>query len=153
MFLQTKAAAAKWPVKEQQLEQLTQAMASCCPTAAAALRQKQQRGLKDLEALGLGLPVQKLLSASPGTGGVAAEAGVTAAVGGEAMQPKKKKKKKNMKKEKGKKRASVGTTGSGLGEVDAAVTGGAQQVKALHHQDAVIQVASQQKLKRKQRRQ
>eukprot|EP00878_Enallax_costatus_P022457 GHUV01023826.1.p1 GENE.GHUV01023826.1~~GHUV01023826.1.p1 ORF type:complete len:111 (+),score=52.98 GHUV01023826.1:641-973(+) len=53
MFLQTTAAAKKWPVREQLVADLRTAMAECCPTAAAAERQKQQRGQRDLEWQGL----------------------------------------------------------------------------------------------------
>lgn len=60
MFLQTSAAAKKWPVTQQLLADLQVAFAACCPSAAAAERQKKQRGLKDLEAKGYGAPVQKV---------------------------------------------------------------------------------------------
>jgi len=42
------------------LQQLAAAMASCCPTAAAAERQRKQRGMSDLEMHGVGVPVQRL---------------------------------------------------------------------------------------------
>lgn len=41
------------------MKQLQTALAGCCPTAAAAERQRQQRGLADLEWRGLGTPVAK----------------------------------------------------------------------------------------------
>lgn len=53
MFMQTTAAAKKWPVREQLLVDLRAAMAQCCPTTAAAERQRQQRGQRDMEWLGL----------------------------------------------------------------------------------------------------
>ncbi|WIA19184.1 hypothetical protein OEZ85_003829 [Tetradesmus obliquus] len=59
LFLQTTAAAAKWPVHDGLLQQLQAAMASCCPSEAAAERQRKQRGLFDLEWRGLGTPVLK----------------------------------------------------------------------------------------------
>jgi hypothetical protein len=59
LFLQTTAAAKKWPVSQQLLKDLQLAFAACCPSAAAAERQKKQRGLRDLEAKGYGVPVQK----------------------------------------------------------------------------------------------
>jgi hypothetical protein len=57
LFLQTTAAAAKWQVRDGLLQQLQAAMASCCPSEAAAERQRKQRGLVDLEWRGLGTPV------------------------------------------------------------------------------------------------
>jgi hypothetical protein len=59
LFLQTTAAAARWQVREGLLQQLQAAMASCCPSEAAAERQRKQRGLVDLEWRGLGTPVLK----------------------------------------------------------------------------------------------
>jgi hypothetical protein len=59
LFLQTTAAAAKWQVRDGLLQQLQAAMASCCPSEAAAERQRKQRGLVDLEWRGLGTPVLK----------------------------------------------------------------------------------------------
>jgi hypothetical protein len=46
-------------VREELTQQLQAAMASCCPSEAAAERQRKQRGLVDLEWRGLGTPVLK----------------------------------------------------------------------------------------------
>lgn len=51
-FLQTSCGAKKWPVSTQLLQELQVAFAACCPSAAAVARQKKQRGLRDVEALG-----------------------------------------------------------------------------------------------------
>lgn len=69
-FLQTTAAAKKWPVSQQLLKELQLAFAACCPSAAAAERQKKQRGARDVEAKGYGVPVQKgpVAGAGKGTG-------------------------------------------------------------------------------------
>lgn len=77
MFLQTSAAAKKWPVSQQLRQDLQHAFAACCPSAAAAERQKKQRGAKDLEAKGYGVPVQKVavqaLGAAAGTSAAASK--------------------------------------------------------------------------------
>ncbi|KAF6254202.1 phosphorylated CTD interacting factor 1 WW domain-containing protein [Scenedesmus sp. NREL 46B-D3] len=69
LFLQTTAAAAKWPVSDSLIQQLQAAMASCCPSGAAVERQRKQRGLADLEWRGLGTPVLKYEAAAEGQAG------------------------------------------------------------------------------------
>ena len=81
MFLQTTAAAKKWPVKPQLLQELQVAFAACCPSAAAVERQKKQRGQKDLEIKGYGVPVQKL-PAAPAAGGGGGGGGANGGGGG-----------------------------------------------------------------------
>lgn len=52
-ILQTSAAAKKWGVTPPLVAQLRTAMAACVPSAAAAERQRKQRGQNDLEWQGL----------------------------------------------------------------------------------------------------
>lgn len=87
MFLQTSAAAKKWPVSQQLRQELQHAFAACCPSAAAVERQKKQRGAKDLEARGYGVPVQKAAVQALG-----AAAGRSAAASKDKQKKKKKKK-------------------------------------------------------------
>ena len=144
MFLQTKAAAAKWPVKQQQLEQLTQAMASCCPSAAAAERQKQQRGFKDLEVLGLGAPVQRVAGASAGGGALAADDGLG------DVELKQVKKRKKSKKLRGQNVPTdlVGVKGTGTSCVG--VTEGNHQQQQQHQGSSPAKVVHK-KVKKKQK--
>eukprot|EP00879_Flechtneria_rotunda_P019913 GHRR01020930.1.p1 GENE.GHRR01020930.1~~GHRR01020930.1.p1 ORF type:complete len:319 (+),score=124.78 GHRR01020930.1:528-1484(+) len=74
LFLQTSAAAAKWPVREILLQQLQAAFADCCPSTAAVNRQHKQRGHTDLESERLGAPVDNRSAA------VVAAAATTAGV-------------------------------------------------------------------------
>ena len=58
-MLQTSAAAARWRVTPPLAQQLQAAMAACVPSAAAAERQRKQRGANDLEWRGLVPPARQ----------------------------------------------------------------------------------------------
>lgn len=91
MFLQTTAAAKKWPVTPRLRQDLQAAFAACCPSAAAVERQRKQRGARDLDAKGHGVPVQKLPAGAVMQPTIAA---ATAAATAAAKHGKKKKKRK-----------------------------------------------------------
>jgi hypothetical protein len=97
LFLQTTAAAAKWQVRQGLLLQLQAAMASCCPSEAAAERQRKQRGLVDLEWRGLGTPVLKFEGGAQedkGAHGVQQQQQQHVGAGAEKQKKKKKQKKR-----------------------------------------------------------
>jgi hypothetical protein len=118
MFLQTTAAAKKWPVKPQLLQELQVAFAACCPSAAAVERQKKQRGQKDLEIKGYGVPVQKL-PAAPAAGGGGGGADGGGGGGGGAVRKQFKHKQK-------------AATGAGAVGADGGSGGAAQLLKNKH---------------------
>ena len=106
LVLQTSGAAARWRVTPPLAQQLHAALAACCPSAAAAERQRKSRGASDLEWRGLGAPVQKApAGVAPAAAGEAAAlpAGVgekrsaASAAAGEQQQQQRAKKKRKQK--------------------------------------------------------
>eukprot|EP00775_Hariotina_reticulata_P012416 gene12416-12552_t len=104
LFLQTRAAATKWPISPRLLQDLQAAMATCLPSAAAAERQRKQRGSADLDLRGLGVPVQRTAAGSGVCSSVKPEPVSflkkprAISTQSQQQQPKKKKKQKKKKK-------------------------------------------------------